>query len=104
VAGEKPRLRERLRDSLNRHALTPGLRKFTIRLAAKMLASAFLSFTIPFVTVGAVGLVIQLIPWLFRPGVTDIDPLPILLFAFLFGFGSMYLRYRIMKKFSDIRP
>lgn len=101
---KKPRLRDRVREKTNKYILTPAVRKFILRLAAKMLASSFIAFTIPFVTVGVIGLLIQLMPWIFRTGVTDIDPLPILLFAFLFGFGSMYLRYQIMKRFSDIRP
>jgi len=84
--------------------LVSWLRKFIFRVSAKMLASNFIAFTIPFVTVGAMGILIQLTPWIFRTGVTDIDPLPILIFAFLFGFMSVYMRYRIMKKFSGIRP
>jgi hypothetical protein len=98
------RIRARLRKEINRHVLTPAVRKFFFRISAKMLASAFVAFAIPFVTVGSLGLLVQLIPWIFRTGVTDIDPLPVLLFAFLFGFASMYFRYLIMKRFSGIRP
>jgi hypothetical protein len=97
-------IKAKLREKINRYVITPGVRKFLLRLAAKMLASTFIAFAVPFVTVGALGLLVQLIPWLFRTGVTDIDPLPILLFAFLFGFASMYIRYLIMKRFSGIRP
>jgi len=86
------------------HMITQTVRKFILRVSAKMLSSAFIAFTIPFVTIGAAGLLVQLIPWIFRAGVTDIDPLPVLLFAFLFGFLSVYLRYLIMKRFSGIRP
>jgi hypothetical protein len=93
-----------LRKKINRYVLAPGVRKFLFRLSSKMLASAFTAFTIPFVTVGALGLLVQLVPWIFRTGVTDIEPLPILLCAFLFGFASMYVRYLIMKRFSGIRP
>jgi len=97
-------IKAKLREKINRHVLTPKVRKFFLKLSAKMLASAFIAFAVPFVTVGALGLLVQLIPWIFRTGVTDIDPLPVLLFAFLFGFASMYLRYLIMKRFSGIRP
>ncbi len=104
MENKKPFSREKARGKINRHILTHAVRKFIFRLAAKMLASNFIAFTVPFVTVGVLGLLIQLAPWVFRSGVTDIDPLPILLFAFLSGFVSFYLRYRIMKKFSYIRP
>ena len=92
------------KGKISRFILIPVARKFIFRVSAKMLANKFIAFTVPFVTVGALGLLIQLIPWIFRTGVTDIDPLPILLFAFLSGFLSMYLRYQIMKRFSGIRP
>ncbi len=80
------------------------MRRFASRLASKMLASAFLSFTIVFVTTASIALVFQLLPWIPRSGVTDIDPLPILIVAFILGFSSMYVRYLIMKRFSGIRP
>jgi hypothetical protein len=79
-------------------------RRFAFRISVKMLSSAFLSFTLVFVTVGSVGLIIQLLPWIMRRGVTDIDPLPILFFAFAGGFGAMYVRFLILKRFAPVRP
>ena len=79
-------------------------RKFAFRLGVKMFSSAFVSFTLVFVTAASVGLVIELLPWIFRTGVTDIDPLPILIVSFILGFAAMYARYLIMKRFSRITP
>jgi hypothetical protein len=80
------------------------VKRFAFRISVKTLSSAFLSFTLAFVLVGGVEIIIQLTPWIFRTGVTDIDPLQILLHALLAGFASMYVRFRIMKKFSGVRP
>ncbi len=95
---------ESLKVWINGHVLTPGVRKFVFDREVKMLSSDFAAFTVPFVTVGAVGLLVQLSPWILRTGVTDIDPLPILFFAFLAGFTSLYLRYLILKRYSNVRP
>ncbi|MCD6496202.1 MAG: hypothetical protein J7K54_02940 [Candidatus Aenigmarchaeota archaeon] len=78
------------------------LRKMLFRVLVRMMASTFVAFAVPFVAVAALGLVFQLVPWIFRTGVTDIDPLPVLLYALLAGFASAYVRYRTMKRFSRI--
>ncbi len=80
------------------------LRRFTRRVLVKMLASPFVTFTIVFVSFAAPLLVIELTPWIARPGVTDIDPLPILMVSFIAAFAAVYARFLIMKRFSGIRP
>jgi hypothetical protein len=49
-------------------------------------------------------LIWELIPWISREGVTDIDPLPVLVLSLAIAFAAASLRYNIMKKFSGIRP
>jgi hypothetical protein len=80
------------------------LKAFAFRIGVRMLASAFVTFTIAFVSVSCVLLLIELIPWIVREGVTDIDPLPILIVSFIAAFAATYARFLIMKKFSGIRP
>jgi hypothetical protein len=77
---------------------------FAFRIAVRMLASAFYTFTIVFVAVSSIMLLFELVPWLAREGVTDIDPLPILIVSFICAFAAMYARFLLMKKFSVIRP
>jgi glycopeptide antibiotics resistance protein len=80
------------------------VRKFFFRLAVKMLSSSFITFAVVFVAAGATGLAIELAPWITRTGVTDIDPLPLLAFSLFSALVAVYLRIRIMKRFSHIRP
>jgi putative flippase GtrA len=80
------------------------LKKFSFRIASKMLSSAFVTFTLVFIVMACAWLAIQMAPWIFREGVTDIDPLPILIYSFVAAFAATYVRYIIMKRFSKIRP
>jgi hypothetical protein len=77
---------------------------FAKKAAAKMLADGLVCFTAVFAACAGAMLLIQLVPWISRQGVTDIDPLPILVFSFAIAFAAASLRYNIMKKFSGIRP
>lgn len=88
----------RLRDAAGR---AKALAK---KLASKMLADGLLCFTVVFVVCAGAMLIWELVPWIFREGVTDIDPLPIIVFSLAFAFAAASLRYNIMKKFSGIRP
>ncbi|MFH0956412.1 MAG: hypothetical protein V1813_00970 [Candidatus Aenigmatarchaeota archaeon] len=86
------------------HAFRVKAKAFAKRIAVKMLASAFVSFTIVFVAVSCVLLIFELVPWITKQGVTDIDPLPILIVSFILAFAAMYARFLLMKRFSVIRP
>jgi hypothetical protein len=87
-----------------REPVRKRMKAFASRIAVKMLVSAFVTFTITFVAVSGVLLLFELIPWITRQGVTDIDPLPIIIVSFLLAFAAVYVRFLLMKKFSRIRP
>ena len=91
-----------LRERINRHVLTPRFRKFVFRTVVSMLSGGHTVFIVFFVTVASAGLVIQMAPWILRTGVTDIDPLPIIIASTVAGFAGAYLRYLILLKFSHI--
>jgi hypothetical protein len=80
------------------------MKAFAARVAVRMLASAFTTFTLVFVTVSCILLAVELAPWIVSEGVTDIDPLPIIIVSFIVAFAAMYARFLIMKKLSRIRP
>jgi hypothetical protein len=86
------------------HAFRVKAASFAKRIAVRMLASAFTTFTMVFVTVSCVLLAVELAPWIVSEGVTDIDPLPIIIVSFIVAFAAMYARFLIMKKLSRIRP
>ncbi len=67
-----------------------------------MLASGFTTFALVFIIAGFIGILIQLIPTLFMPGVTDIDPLSIVVSSLLLAIVAAGVRYLIMRRFSHI--
>ncbi len=91
-----------LRNRVNRYLLTPKLRGFIFRIGVRMLSSGITIFMILFTTVASLGLIIQLVPWIFLTGVTDIDPLMIIAASTVAGFTGVYIRYLILSKFSHI--
>ncbi|MBN1896921.1 MAG: hypothetical protein JW789_04335 [Candidatus Aenigmarchaeota archaeon] len=91
-----------LMGRVNRYLLTPKLRVFMFRIAVRMLSSGITIFMILFTTVASMGLIIQLMPWIFLTGVTDIDPLMIIAASTVAGFTGVYIRYLILSKFSHI--
>ncbi len=96
---EKPPLREKSKVGLVSRA-----RRLAFRTAVQMFASKFITFAVVFIAAALIGSIIQLVPWIFMRGVTDIDPLSIIIYSFVLALIATGVRYLIMRKFSRIRP
>ncbi|UCD02751.1 MAG: hypothetical protein JSV63_03110 [Candidatus Aenigmatarchaeota archaeon] len=80
------------------------LRKFTFNVAVVMFASSFMTFALVFITAACLGIIIQLIPWIAATGVTDIDPLGIIIYALVIALIAVGVRYLILRRLSNISP